>query len=625
MRVSRRKSNYVILLLLLALAGVSGTGFVFLSQPSYPPSDIFIMETAGDPDSMDPHVNDDIYGARVLFNVYETLYTYPWGSATTESAVPLLAALAPATSTDGLQYNISLRQEVIFHDGTPFNASCVKWNIERAAKMFDVNGPAWMIIEPLKGGGTLKNEAYVSGTSSPEFAAAFDDWQANSSALVVLDAYTIQFNLEYLFAPFIAAMTHSVGSMISPTYVLTHTDNDTGAMESHWGVDHGQTSTFMETHACGTGPYLLEEWRPNEFLKLELFEDYWRMDVAELVIAPPEYAGHIETVLVRVNEDVTGRKLNLRTGLADYVDWPITNADEIWVNDTAGSMDPNIEVRTDGLIYSMMAFTFNFNRVNITRQGNETEVQSPFVYRELRKCFAYAFNYDEAIDTIVRGWGVQARGFIPQGMFGQNSAYWPEHYDIDEAVDWWNQAMLQPGFVETINNMSGYIDLYYNSGSVIREESFLLMRDGLASVMGNPATNLTGISPVPEVRVNGLTRQNYLNKVDNGEQPIWLTSWDPDYADPHNYALTFAHSQGTYMSVSSYHNSTLDEWIVNASESADPAQRLELYNKIQEQVSFDQPSIYMYQPRQFIVHRAWLKGRGLNFNPMHDFYVYETY
>lgn len=623
-----RNQIYAIIVIVIVVAG-AGVAFVFLTQPRITPEDQYIAETIGNPRSMDPHANYESFGSGLHFNIYETLYTYLWGSDNTEPTVPLLASAAPVISADGKQYNISLRQGITFHDGTPFNASVVKWNFERAMKQFNTHGPVWMIAEPIKGGEVVELEAFVNGTTSPEFIAAFDDWQANSGALVVLDTYTIQFNLEYPFAPFIPAMTYEVGAQMSPTYVLSNPNNDTGPMDSHWGVEYGEVHTWMETHTSGTGPYILEEWRPNEFVHMVIYDGYWRATATEAAIKPPTYAGSIKEVYIKTNEDTTGRLLNLRTGLADNVYWPTTNADEIWDNVTLGSRDPSITVRTGGFSYTLMAFTFNFNPINISRGGIEKEVESPFAYRELRKTFAYAFNYDAAISAIVRGWGFQAKGFIPQGMFGQDSSYWKETYDIAQAVAWWNQAMNLENFTRDINAMEGFIDLYYNSGNVIREQGCLLMKDGFAAVMADSATNLTGITTVPEVRVNALEWANYLEKMDNGELPIWLIGWAPDYADPHNYAFPFVASTGTFMIASGYKNATVDSWIVNASKSIVPSERLDLYGKIQAQVAYDQPSIYMYQPKEFTVYKAWMKGSGLVYNPMlsgwYWFHLYKDY
>jgi peptide/nickel transport system substrate-binding protein len=621
-----RISAYALTCTLIILIILSAMLMLALQFHRGDPISGFTMETTGNPDSMDPHVNYERFGSDLHFNIYETLYTYPWGSNSTEPSVPLLAAAAPAISEDGKQYNITLRQGILFHDGTPFNASCVKWNVERAVKMFDIHGPVWMIIEPLRGGSVVYDEAHTNGTSSQEFATAFDVWVANSGAIVVLDTYLVQFNLEDAFSPFIAAMTHQVGSMMSPSYVLNNPNNDTGPMDSHWGVDYGEVHTWMEKHTCGTGPYMLEEWKPNEFIKMVRFEEYWRADATEAGIEPPAYAGTLEEIYYKTNEDTTGRILNLRTGLADAVYWPIDIADEVWDNVTLGSKDPNLDVITGGYSYTLMAFAFNLRPINIWRGGVEKQVSCPFRHRELRKCLAYAFNYEAAIDTMVGGWGYQAKGFIPQGMFGHNSTYWQEHYDIDEAVSWWNLAMQNSTFVNDINAMEGYVDLYYHGGgNIIREMGSILLSEGFTKVMAHPSVNLTGISPVPQVRANDVEWPIVLQKMENQELPMWLIGWAPDYADPHTYTWEFVHSQGVFMSDTGYNSTTVDQLIIAATKTSNTTERLNLYDMIQAQVAHDQPSIYMYQPRQFEVRRAWLRGSGLEFNPMHGYYWYHIY
>ena len=629
-----RNQMYAIIVIVIVVAG-AGVAFVFLSQPTRTPEDTFIVETIGNPLSMDPHVNYESFGGGMQENIYETLYYYPFGTASTEPTVPLLAADDPEISEDGLQYNITLRQGITFHDGTPFNASVAKWNFERAVKAFRLAGPVWMIIEPMVGGLAVEDAAYGDGTGSQEFKDAFDDWVANSGAIVVLDTYKIQYNLAEPFAPFIAAMTYRVGAMMSPTYVLSNPCNDSvpvgGDWREHYGNDYGEwQSVWMETHTCGTGPYQLAEWRPNEYIRMTIYDDYWRAEATEAGIAPPAYAGSIKEVWYKTNEDTTGRLLNLRTGLADVVYWPTTNADEIWDADTMASSDPNIHVNTGGFSFTLMAFTFLFHDMNITRgTAAPVEITSPFTYRGLRKCFTYAFDYDSAIDAIVRGWGFQAKGFIPQGMFGQNSSYWTEEYDIAQAVAYWNEAMNEPGFVDIINALDGYIELYYNSGNVIREQGSLLMKDGLSAVMAHASTNLTGITatmtngePGVELRVNALEWSNMLLKMDNHELPIWLIGWAPDYADPDNYALPFVKSTGTFMLASGYNNSAVDALVAEGKAETDPVERQRIYNEMQELVAYDQPSIYMYQPSEFRVWRNWMAGNGLTYNPMYGTYYW---
>jgi peptide/nickel transport system substrate-binding protein len=277
-----------------------------------------------------------------------------------------------------------------------------------------------------------------------------------------------------------------------------------------------------------------------------------------------------------------------------------------------------------------MAFTFLFYDLNITRGTSApVTITSPFSFWGLRKCLAHAFDYDAAIDAIINGWGFQAKGFIPQGMFGNNPDIWEEHYNITAAVEFWNDAMNEPGFVESINALDGYVELFYNSGNVIREQGSLLLKDGLSLVMAHDDTNLTGITatmtngePGVELRVNALEWSNMILKMDNHELPMWLIGWAPDYADPDNYALPFVKSTGTFMHASGYNNTAVDALVAAGKAETDLVARQAIYDEMQELVAFDQPSIYMYQPSEFRVWRNWMAGNGLTYNPMYGTYYW---
>jgi len=589
-----------------------------------PPPDIVKWEVAsfGSTYSLDPHINSDPFGEWVLFNVYETFYTYPWESGGTEPTIPLLAAASPTISADGKQYNITLRQNILFQDETPFNASCVKWNIERAVKQAVSDSPVWPVLELLAGGAIVKTEALAKGPTSPQYKAAFDDWVENSDAIVVPESHTIQFNLDHPFVPFTRVITAQACSIMSPSYAIAHASNAAWANWDSYAVDYGEVHTYMEDHTCGTGPYSALEWNPNESVHLSRSEDYWRRDAIESAIVTPIYAGEIEEVHIRVNSR-SERKQSLIEGRIDGCYWPPEDANEIWDSGTLTSKDPDITT-TSGFSFELEALTFRLNMINITRGGVLKEIQSPFIYRELRKCFAYAFDYDGAIYAIRAGWGLQPDGFIPLGMFGQTPSQWLESYDIDVAVSYWNTAMGLPGFVNAINSMEGYIDLYYEAGNTVQQQSCLVLKDGLAQVMANVLTDLSGII-VPEIRVNSLTKATYQERKNNGEMSIWHTAWAANYADPHDHTWAFAYSDGTFMSESGYANTTVDAWIEFASTEDNPTVRQTLYDRIQHEIAHGQPSIYIYQLTEFMVRRAWLEGSGLIYNPMHGHYWYHVH
>lgn len=80
------------------------------------------------PRTLDPADNYELAGLNIVYNVGESLYTY--GVGTTEIK-PLLATAMPKISEDGLIYTIPVRQGVIFHDGTAFNAKAMVFSLQR--------------------------------------------------------------------------------------------------------------------------------------------------------------------------------------------------------------------------------------------------------------------------------------------------------------------------------------------------------------------------------------------------------------------------------------------------------------------------------------------------------------
>jgi peptide/nickel transport system substrate-binding protein len=532
--------------------------------------------------------------------------------------VPLLAESAPVLTDGGKNITIALREGITFHDGTPFNASCVKWNVERAMKIFYPDGPVWMLAEPLKGGAAVEGAAFGDGPSSPEFAAAFDDWVENSGAIEVIDDYTIRFVLEEPYTPFIAAMTYEVGAIMSPSYAIAHASDAAWATWEDYGVDYGEFENPMTTQTCGTGPYMLTEWVPDQFIELDLNTDYWRTSESA-------HAGEIEKVFIKTNEDVNGRSLNLRTGTTDACYWPTTNALDIWSNTTLDSTDPNIVVSTGGYSYTVIFFGFNMGIINMTTGGTLDEKVSPFQWLNFRRAASWAMDYDAFLSAALNGFGVQGKGCIPIGMTGHNDSAYNWEYNLTAAVEEWNLAMADPDFADSLNELGNSLTLYYNSGNTVREQGCLLLADGLSAMWADDDADDTGLDAAMTVTTQALEWSNYLDHIREKRMPIFFVGWAPDYADPDNYVFPFAYHVGTYAQRISYNNSDINTWYEEAKTETDPDERNRLYSLIQEQLAEDAPYLWMYQPTEFRTWRAWLHGDGLVYNPMHGAYFYHMY
>jgi peptide/nickel transport system substrate-binding protein len=565
---------------------------------------------------MDPAVNYETFGSWMHYNIYETLYTYPWDTADTSPSVPLLAE-SLAISADGLNYTFTLRQGVTFHDGTPFNASCVKYNFVRALQIFDGFGPAWMLAEPLLGGQAIEDAVYEYGEGSAEHIAAFNAWVAADDAIIIIDTYTVRVRLAYAYAPFLPAITYEIGAIVSPSYI-----------EAHGGIVTGEHNLWMDEHACGTGPYMLDEWVPDERIDLSLNPNYWRATAAK---AQFPYAGAVSDISIKTNEEVNSRILNIQAGESDGCYWPTDHALEVWNNVTGSDGDgtlktnnPNLKLWAGNPTFDVMFLGFNMNPYyNKTTGTNPGLVQSPFTIKETREAFSYAFDYATFIDNVLNGFGIQLQGPVPQGMFGHKDDLFMYEYDLDLAQDAWNDAMTA-GLDAILANGSYELTIYYNSGNTVREAACLLMQDGLTALLAMPGTTQPS-SPLT-VTAEALEWATYLYNVQHRQLPVFFLGWAPDYADPDNYVGPFVKSTGTYpmrigLALSDgWDAAEVDGWIASAAQSQNTATRQTLYYNIQEAIVDQVAYLWCYQSASFHVEHRTM--HGYVFNPMHDPYFY---
>lgn len=139
--------------------------------------------------------------------------------------VPLLAE-DYTVSEDGLTYTVRIKEGIRFQDGTPLNATAVKFTFE---KILDPN-----IVVPQRG--------YFTVIDSIE----------------VKDEYTVKFRLKYPYAPFLGLLASETAAIISPTTFQTLGDK-----------------VFTEPKGLGTGPFEFSEWVRGERIVLVRNDDYW--------------------------------------------------------------------------------------------------------------------------------------------------------------------------------------------------------------------------------------------------------------------------------------------------------------------------------------------------------------
>ncbi len=212
------------------------------------------------PSGIDPHVNASSELGIALTSVYDTLVVLD----------PVTGAFLPGLATrwevspDGLAYTFHLRSGVRFHDGTPFNAEAVRFNLERIADPDTRSQKAAFLLGP------------------------YDRTE-------VLDPLTVVIHLKRPYAPLLDALSQVYLGMASPAAV------------QKWGADY-------QFHQVGTGPFRFVEYVAADHLTLARNPDYtWGPAVFH---AGPPY---LDEVVFRFYEDPPTRALALESGEAQVM------------------------------------------------------------------------------------------------------------------------------------------------------------------------------------------------------------------------------------------------------------------------------------------------------------------
>ncbi|MFX0062536.1 MAG: ABC transporter substrate-binding protein [Candidatus Hermodarchaeota archaeon] len=598
------------------------------------PVDVYIHETTtGEPDMLDPAVCYETRGGGVIQQVYETLYQY------NGSKVELIPNLATGhtISPNGLTWTFTLRDDVTFHDGTPFNATAMKYSLDRAILMADPDGPSWMIAD-IKGAWDYHELAWSEDGATVEDA---EDWLALDSIEADDANNKLTIHLDRNYIPFLAALTYAVGSAISPSFVYKHRDTqipdgpaytfDTGNNDSdqidmgNWfsalagtgsGIVPGAQNLYINKNTCGTGPYMLREWAPNVQIVLDRNDNWW-VSNADSTKTPA-----IKEVYSKIVAEVATRLLDIKAVACDSAYIPATNMPEIYERDTATVLEPGLKVDLQDT-FSVMYFGLNlndslgyveagvpwmeesgsstYNAANFDKysalnpDNSKASQDNPFTALKFRKAMAHAFDYDQFIINVLNGYGFRMVGVIPKGMFG--------HVD-DLDVPLTDEALAKSLFQEV--GWQGTMRLGYNSGNEVRKQGCILMKQNIEDLE-------IGISVV----VEELEWSAYLDHLRGAHLPIYFIGWAPDYADPDNYAQPFLDSQGTLSKRQHFENAWIDSNITAAAIEQNPTQRADYYETIEEMAAADIAQLYLYQAQGILVSRDYVMGLdGYTSNPM---------
>ncbi len=235
---------------LMAGAAAVGAMGMLAAAPAFAAKDA-VMAVYSTFTTLDPYDANDTLSQAATKSFYQGLFGF-------DKDLKLVNVLAESydVSKDGLVYTFKLKKNIKFHDGTTFDATAVKANLDR------VTDPA----------NKLKRFTLFNRVAKTE----------------VVDPYTARVTLKEPFSPFINVLAHPSAVMISPTALKKY----------------GKEIAF---HPVGTGPFEFVEWKQTDYLKGKKFAGYWKTGYPK-----------IDTITWKPVVDNNTRSAVMQTGEADF-------------------------------------------------------------------------------------------------------------------------------------------------------------------------------------------------------------------------------------------------------------------------------------------------------------------
>lgn len=457
------------------------------------------------PTYIDPAIGRDFSSATAHTNIYDPL-VWP----TRNGSVKPWVAINWTVSDDGLVWTFKIRPGIKFHSGRELTAEDVAFSMKR---LLTIGQGYAFIFEP-----------YVEDA-------------------VALDKYTVQFKLKKTFGPFLIALTRLY--IVDKEEVLAHIKKP-----GPYG-EYGDFATeWMLYHDAGSGPYMVAEVKPEEYIRLVKFEDYWNKE-AFAPYAPDEVL-MLPTAGNPAKEMAMLAKRELEIG-------------DVWVP------------------YEMLAEMDKIEGVDIAEYVMPYAVyimlntkKPPLDDIHVRKALAYAFDYDAVIKEIFPG-AIKGEGPIPKVLPGWCPVDGYER-DLDKAIEELKKSKYYPDIVQ---NPDKYVIEFWWVAEVPAEEKLALLFAKCASEIG---------LKVKVVKTPWSKVVEYSAKVETSPHifPLMNIPAYPDaaYTLEAKYHSSSAH---TYVQNEWLLNETLDKWIESAISELDPEKRLQMYCEIHRYIA----SIYV--------------------------------
>lgn len=310
------------------------------------------------------------------------------------------------------------------------------------------------------------------------------------------------------------------------------------------------------SNPIGTGPYKLESWDRGNEMVFTRNDNYWGEKPIE------------QTAILRWNSEAAARWTELQAGTIDGIDNP-------------GPADFGaIESNPDFKLYPRASTNIFYLGINNT--------VAPFDNVKVRQAIAYGIDKQRIVDNFYPPGSTTADQFMPPSIFGYTADSKTVAYDLEMA----KQLMAESGVTLPIKTTLSYRD-------VVRG---YLPQPGIVATDLQAQLAEIGI----EVEITVMESGAFLDAATAGELSLHLLGWGADYPDATNF-LDFHFGAGASAQFGDK-DPVLTDLLSQAAQLSDPAKRLEVYTKANDEIADFVPMVPIAHGGNGVAFKAAISG-----------------
>ncbi len=519
-------------------------------------------------DSLDPKFSGDVYSSNEVAKVYEGLYEYHYLKIPYE-LTPNLAEDMPIISEDKLTYTIKIRKDVKFHDNSCFENGKGKiltahdfiYSWKRLLDPKKVSRNAWILDDKIEGVNEWKQKI-MDETAN---------FQESISGIKAIDDYTLEIKLIKpcpQFTYFLAMV---------PSFVV-----------SKEAVDHYKDG--LQNHPIGTGPFVLENYNPNDnkivYLKNKNYrEKYFPKEGAPAFQHMIEkYAGKkipfVDKVVTNIITEEQPRWLQFQKHKMDYIDIRDGSV-RLEVLDEKNSLKK--EYQEKGMeVFIKKNLNVGYKVFNTNNELLKNE--------KLRKAISLAIDRDKANEIFNKNRAKNIHTTIPEGFSGHDAAYQSPygHYDLEKAKQLLKEAGYPGG--------KGLPEITYDiSTTTIARKSAEFFQQCMQKI-GVKIKIIQNIWP------------ELVKKAHQGKTMIHSMAWSPDYPDAETFLSLFYGKSSSGKCYGNYDNAVYNSMYEKTATMEYGSEKIDLYKKMAEHIAENVPVILTLHEDEPILYHNYVKN-----------------